>query len=73
MKSFIHNLSARAELCLIMFIGFGLLIADSLWMVAKSGDVEISNAGCVVSAVSEASIPGQGQDFGGATVERKMT
>ena len=54
MKSFIRNLSVPAEVGLVLFIGFGFLIADSIWMVAKLGHVEISNAGCVVSAVSEA-------------------
>jgi membrane protease YdiL (CAAX protease family) len=51
--SFIRNLPAPAEFCLVLFIGFGLYIAGSIWMVIKSGRIEINNAGCCVILIGE--------------------
>jgi uncharacterized protein len=53
MKSFIRNLSAPAEFCLILFVGFGPFIALQLWNCVQSKRVAISNGGVVAFPIVE--------------------
>ena len=53
MKSFIRNLSARSEFCLVLPVGFGPFVAMQLWNVIQSKPLHITNGGLVAVTIVE--------------------
>jgi len=53
LKLFIRNLSAPAEFCLVLLIGFGLFIIVQIWNVVHSEHAEINNFGMTACVIIE--------------------